>query len=161
MMLIRKDIVSLGLLALFAAVNGWLLIPVQVVAEGSDATYPRLLNGALVILLILYGLEILRSRRAGGKTLGVWRLTFPELGRILGLLACIGEWAGGLDAFGFLPPTAVFLGLTAWLYGERSPWKLVVLMVASPLALYAAFTLLGSALPQGPLEQLLSPLLIQ
>ena len=160
-MLIRKDSVSLALLALFAAVNHWVLIPDQVIAEGSEDTYPLLLNASLVVLLLCYGLEMFLSHRAGGKRPGVWNITFPELGRILGLLAGIWAWAAALESFGFIPPTALFLLLTALLYGERAPAKLALLALLCPPGLYVVFTLFGSSLPQGVLEHLLSNVLVQ
>lgn len=54
-----------------------------------------------------------------------------------------------------------FLGLSVWLYGERSWSRIVLVMVVSPVLLYILFVLFGSYLPQGPLEQYIGRFLVR
>ena len=159
-MRIRKDFVGLLFLVTLAAVNYWHLIPRQVVAEGSDPAYPLLLNGILFGLAIFYAFEIVRSFLRGGGTLAVLHVNWRATGKVALLLCAIGGWAYAMNMYGFIPCTTVFLAVGAWLYGERSIPKILSLILISPLALYIVFTLFGSYLPQGPLEQLLGRFLV-
>ena len=160
-MRIRKDIARLVLLCILVAVNYLYLIPVQVVEEGSDPVYPLLLNGILAFLLIFYALELLRSRRKLGISLVVWQIYPRRAGKVILLLALVWGWAEALNHLGFIVPTMCFLGLSVWLYGERSWSRIVLVMVVSPVLLYILFVLFGSYLPQGPLEQYIGRFLVR
>ncbi|MGE9985057.1 tripartite tricarboxylate transporter TctB family protein [Desulfovibrio sp. SGI.169] len=159
-MRIRKDYMGFAFLLFLAAANHWLLIPGQVLAEGSETFYPYLLNTALVILLPCYAWEIWRSRGRNDAPL-FWEPGLADLGRILCLLGGIWLWADAMKHLGFILPTAFFLALCGWLYGEKSVRKLALLALVSPFVLYALFTMLGAALPQGGIEIWLSPLLVR
>lgn len=158
---IKRDIAGLVLLCILAAVNQFYFIPVQVVEEGSDPVYPLLLNGVLAVLLVFYALELLRSCLRRGIPLAVWRVYPRRAGKVILLLALVWGWAAALNHAGFIVPTMCFLGIAVWLYGERSLSRIVLVMLVSPAALYLVFTLFGSFLPQGPLEQFLGRFLVQ
>ncbi len=159
-MLVRRDIVGLVLLCILTVINQFYFIPVQVVEEGSDPIYPQLMNGLLLFLLFCYALEILHSRYRKAKSLAVLKLVPQRVGKVILLLVLVGVWAFMLDCIGFILPTMGFLGITTYLYGERSPKKIVAAMLLSPVMLYLLFTIFGAFLPQGPLEQYIRHLLL-
>jgi len=52
--------------------------------------------------------------------------------RVLGVVAATLVYIGALPWLGYLVATALFAGVLGWLFGNRSPWTLLGLMVLVP-----------------------------
>lgn len=140
-------------LSLLVFINQWYFIPLYVIEEGSAAAYPYMLNGGLAFLTLCYILESLWLAKKNPHDKKEWIACDPaSAAKVLGLLALIWLWGDCLNRFGFIIPTSIFLASAAYLYGERTLRKIGMLMVIFPLGVFILFTLLHSALPQGPLE---------
>lgn len=160
-MRIHKDLVSLGLLALFWAVNQWILIPQEVAAAGSEVTYPYLLNSALLLFTVCYGLELLRIRRKGLPYAPLLTFNKVQALKVIVLLALIWVWSMALEWLGFSLSTMFFLACTLMLYGERSAKKILLTSILFPVGVSILFLLLNSSLPHGIIESWLTPIFVK
>ncbi len=105
----------------------------------SPTTLPTGLAGCLVVLGALMLLRALRRSR--GATAAV-RQPAPAAGaqaRVALLLAACGGYVALLPFAGYLLGTALFVGATAWLFGNRRPLSIVLLMILVPAVLFLFF----------------------
>lgn len=149
---IHKDFLAITLLFLLVIINQAYLIPHEVIAYGTSATYPTLLNGMMAVFSACYLFEALRKRRL--KTDGTSKipLDFKGLCKPAGLLLCIWLWVDGCESIGFMLSSMALLVASCLLYGERSPTKIAALAISMPLVLLVFFATLRSVLPEGPVD---------
>ena len=149
---IHKNFVSIVLLVAFILINHFYLIPVQVIAQGSPETFPRILNTMLALCTLFYIIETLRRRRRGLDAKDVLPLDMRAAAKPALLLLSIWVWAEGIDFFGFISPSILLLVVASLLYGERSVRKITALAVLFPVCAFVFFTALKTVLPSGPIE---------
>lgn len=152
---IPKNLTSLVLFYALVIVNQFYLIPVQVINEGSDPVYPYLLNGLLLFLLLCLTAEAAYSHYIKKSAPELLKLAPKNIARIIALLGFVTIWAIMLESMGFIIPTLIFLGITTWLYGERSLRTILLTMFIGSFLLYFVFSIFGVALPRAELENFL------
>jgi hypothetical protein len=149
---LHKNFVSIALLAAFLLINHFYLVPVQVIAQGSPATFPHLLNALLAICTIFYLIETVRRRRHGLDAKDVLPVDMQAAAKPALLLLSIWIWAACIDSFGFIIPSILLLAATSLLYGERSIRKIAALAILFPIFAFVFFTLLKTKLPSSFIE---------
>lgn len=159
----RSEMSIAGVLIGFCMLNYFYLIPTQVVAEGSSAVYPALINTMLLCFSIAYLAEGLRSwrreTRREKKAIAAEAADNWIYWRPVAMLVVTGLWVLSLEWVGFLFSTFLFLTLSSRIFGSKSWGKTLILSVVMPLVVYFIFWMLNSILPEGPLEGLIRSLL--
>ena len=152
--------VSAGVLA-FTLLNYFYFIPVQVVEEGSPATYPIIVNtlmcicGAGYFLQSVFGAPAAEDVESPPKP----RNLLPLL-RVAAVAVLLAVWIWVMESVGFLLSSMVFLAAGIALFGSRQPFKIGAVSIGLPILLYVLFRiLLKSVLPEGPLEGVLEQLI--
>ena len=149
---IHKNFVSIVLLVAFMLINQFYLIPVQVIAEGSPATFPHILNALLAICTTFYIIETVRRRRRGLDTKDILPVDMRAAAKPILLLLSIWVWAECMEFLGFIIPSIFLLAATSLLYGERSGRKIASLAILFPIFAFVFFSTLKTMLPVGPIE---------
>lgn len=80
---------------------------------------------------------------------GVHEVTRDEFRKTLGITALIGFYILGLRFLPFDVVTALFVMGGMWVFGERSPWKLVTIGILVPLVIGVLFILVLETLLPG------------
>lgn len=130
--------------AVFVAGLGFLAYLLAFPAEGvsqhvSPTTLPTVLAAGLVVLGALMLLGALRRTRAT-SALAARPAGAPGANRrVLLLLAGCGGYVVLLPLAGYLLSTALFIGLAAWLFGNRRPLSIALLMIIVPALLFVFF----------------------
>lgn len=152
---IEADIVLGGLLLVLSCLG--------LVFLGSLVAEPKVLLGrsltaitpALFPSLVLSGLALLsalflgRTVRRSSKTAAKGSTNLFILGRGVLLFAIMIFYALAMKPFGFLLSTVPALASVSFLVGNRSPWQIGLVSIASPILLYLVATrLLAVSLPE-------------
>lgn len=116
----------------------------------SPATIPLVVSIGLLVLAAIFALRttLLPDADLAERADGEERAThWPTVGLVaLALVA----YSVSLDGLGYVVATALFLPVTAWILGSRSPIRDVVVGVGLALVVYIGFTeFLGVRLPAG------------
>lgn len=166
--------VAIGLIV-FCLFNYFYLIPVEVIAEGAPPTYPYLVNSLLLLFSLGFLVESFAGMRAekaeeepgrreqaeaeARRGMSDQQSTVRKAIRVGILFALMAGWYWTLEAGGFLLTAIIFLALSSPLYGARSPFKIGVLALLMPFIVHFLFRSLGTALPEGPLEELITTII--
>ena len=163
----------------FSLLNFFYLIPTQIIAEGSSPVYPYLVNTILTIFSLGYLLEsflatrkqtaaqdlqkeLIEKTEERKETFKIDKL-FSENSRkalqVLSLFGLMAAWFWTLEMLGFMLSAFIFLVFCSIIYGAKSPIKIGLLSIGMPLIFHLIFWLLGTALPEGPLEELMISIL--
>jgi len=149
---IKELCIFSGLLC-FSLANHFFLIPTYVVKEGTPAVYPNLLNVGMLVFGSLYLLEIFLSGKNNDESSDeAQKNKLAKTGRVFVLVALMGVWIFSMEHIGFLLASSVFVFLASLCYGSRELIKILLVAIILPLTIYLFFTVVGSALPEGPLE---------
>jgi len=131
-----------GAVVLFAGL-GFLAYLLAFPADGvsqyvSPTTLPTAMAGSLAALGALMLLSAWRRLRAAAPPEDAPR---PAGGhaRVAALLAACGGYVALLPLAGYLVSTALFVGATAWLFGNRRAASIILLMVLVPAVLFMFF----------------------
>lgn len=161
----------------FCLFNYLYLIPAEVIAEGSSPVYPYLVNSMLMLFSLGYLIESFAGMRADKKAAGEARIedtagrgekcdrTGPVEGnglkafRVMTLFGLMAAWYWTLESLGFMLSAFIFLILSSIVYGAKSPLKIGLLSIAMPLIFHVLFRTLGTALPEGPVEELITSII--
>ena len=155
----RSELMFASGIIAFCMLNYFYLIPTQVVAEGSSAAYPVLINSMLLLFALAYwaeGFLLFRKEakaRAENETGGggFWSTHW----RPLSLLGITGLWVFTMEYLGFLLTTCIFLFCAANIFATSSLKKAVIFSAALPLVVFSLFYLVNAPLPDGPVEALI------
>ena len=158
-MSIRSEIAFASGLIAFCLFNYLYLIPSQVVAEGSSATYPNLMNFLLLAFalaywtegFLMYRKENLKGVRQEKKSGNFWALYW----RPLVLLVIIAAWILTLGFAGFLLSTFIFLVFSSMLFGATNILRVLILSIVMPLLVFTLFYWVNAPLPAGPIETMI------
>ncbi len=162
-MKVRNELVIVLVLLVFCIINYFILIPHQIVAEGSSSIYPNLINFMLLAFTLVYGVEVIRCMRKetsenDGAKISI-KGFFSSYGRTIILIVLTGGWILAMDIAGFILSSVIFLLAASQVFGSRSLWKSAALSLIMPFLFYGLFRGLNSLLPEGPVESLLSNLI--
>lgn len=103
----------------------------------SPALFPVMLSSGLGVLsLALIGQGILEVRTGGDRKAAGYPVS--SLRTAGAFILCL-LYAAALPLGGFIPVTAVFLALFCLFAGERRPWMIAAVSLASPLAVWLIF----------------------
>lgn len=164
--------IAIGIIA-FCLFNYLYLIPTQVIAQGSSPTYPYLVNSMLMVFSIGYLVESLLANLTKVKNVQEGRqhgkfaagsgepcdraapvvVDRSKALRVLALLGLMVVWYWTLGSLGFLLSAFIFLVISSIIYGAKSPVKIFLLSAGMPIIFHILFWLLGSSLPEGPVEE--------
>ncbi|KPK04157.1 MAG: hypothetical protein AMJ64_14270 [Betaproteobacteria bacterium SG8_39] len=130
--------------AILAAGLGFLAYLLAFPAQGvsqhvSPTTLPTVLAACLVVLGALMLLRAVRRPRDDAPPEAPRARPHGGNARVLLLLASCGGYVALLPLAGYLLSTALFVGATAWLFGNRRPLSIVLLMIIVPAVLLVFF----------------------
>lgn len=169
--------IAVGIIV-FCLFNYFYLIPAQVIDKGSSPVYPYLVNSMLTLFSLGYLMESYFAMRRNSREAGSEHTAEDSLGRgencdheepaasakakalrVALLFVLMALWYWLLEDLGFMLSAFIFLVLSSIVYGAKSPVKIGLLSVAMPLIFHIIFRSLGSALPEGPVEELITSIL--
>jgi hypothetical protein len=104
----------------------------------SPTTLPTAMAGCLAVLGALMLLGALRRPRAAAAPEAAPRAAGGHA-RVAALLAACGGYVALLPLAGYLVSTALFVGATAWLFGNRRAASIILLMIVVPAVLFVFF----------------------